>query len=358
MPASASLIPELDQVIRYGSPQRRAETLERITVLFLDGASRFNEDHVGLFDRVLGRLIDAIETESRRELSHRLAPIGNAPAEVMRRLARDDDIEIARPVLEQSLRIAEIDLLHIARTKSQAHLLAISGRADLAESVTDVLVQRGDHEVAHKVAENRDAQLSDRGLSKLVGRAEGDGMLAGKVLVRPDIPPRLCRDLLLKATGGTEQRSFASDKLETQAEVRRVGARVSNGIGASASSRIYSLVQQAIAMLCREGKLDELKLVEFARKGQYEETVAALACLCGVPIEVVERLMGGDRADPVLVLCKSAGWGWPTAKAIIMVGPGAHRWSSRGLDAAHVNFDCLSSTTAQRVMRFWQVRTI
>ena len=86
--------------------------------------------------------------------------------------------------------------------------------------------------------------------------------------------------------------------------------------------------------------------------------MAALACLCTVPIEVVERLMGGDRADPVLVLCKSAGWGWSTAKAIIMAGPGPHRWSSRGLDAAYVNFDCLSSTTAQRVMRFWQVRTI
>ena len=110
MPASASLIPELDQVIRYGSPQRRAETLKRITVLFLEGASRFNEDHVGLFDRVLGRLIDAIETEPRRELSHRLAPIGNAPAEVIRRLAHDDEIEVARPVLEQSSRIAEIEL--------------------------------------------------------------------------------------------------------------------------------------------------------------------------------------------------------------------------------------------------------
>ena len=53
MAAPASLIPELEDVIQHGSPERRAQTLQRITALFLDGPSRFNEDHVRLFDDVL-----------------------------------------------------------------------------------------------------------------------------------------------------------------------------------------------------------------------------------------------------------------------------------------------------------------
>ncbi len=356
MSAPASLIPELEEVVQNGSAERRAETLKRITTYFLDGASRFNDDHVQLFDQVFSRLTHEIEAKARSELSHRLAPVGNAPIEIVRRLAHDDDIEVAGPVLKQSRRLAETDLIDIARTKSQAHLLAISGRAGIAEPVTDVLVRRGDREVVHSVAENRGARLSDDSFFTLVGRAEKDGALAEKVGLRPDIPPRLFRDLLLKATEVVQQRLFSSAKPETQSEIRRVLAKVSQEVGATSASRDYSAAQRTVEALRQEGKLNEATLVDFAKAGQYEETVAALAGLCAVPIEVVGRLMGGERPDPVLILCKSVGWGWPTVKAVIMSRPGGPGTSSQGLDTAYANFDRLSPTTAQRVMRFWQVR--
>jgi uncharacterized protein (DUF2336 family) len=352
--SSPSLIPELEDVIQHGSPERRAETLKRITAYFLDGAGRFNEDHVRLFDEVFSRLIAEIETKARSELSNRLAPVGNAPAEVVRQLAKDDDIAVAGPVLTQSPRLAETDLLNIAQTKSQAHLLAISARRGIAEPLTDVLVRRGDREVVHSVADNRDARISNDSFSTLVDRAGSDGVLAEKVGLRPDIPPRLFRDLLLKATEVVQQRLFASAKPETQAEIRRVLAKISHEVAAKAAPRDYSAAQRTVEALKREGKLNEAALVDFAGRGQYEETVAALASLCAVPIEVVDRLMGGDRPDPVLILCKSAGWGWPTVKTIIMARTGGT--SSQGLDTAYANFERLSPTTAQRVMRFWQLR--
>jgi uncharacterized protein (DUF2336 family) len=207
------------------------------------------------------------------------------------------------------------------------------------------------------VSDNRDARFSNDSFFTLVDRAEKDGVLAEKVGLRPDIPPRLFRDLLLKATDMVQQRLLASAKPETQAEIRRVTAKVSHGAAAKAAPRDYSAAQRTVEALHRDGKLNETRLVDFAVKGQYEETVAALACLCGVPIEVVDRLMGGDRPDPVLILCKSAGWGWPTVKAIIMSqSGGGQSTSSQSLDTAYANFERLSPTTAQRVMRFWQLR--
>src|SRR6185295_11792987 len=115
-----SIIPELEDVIQHGSPERRAKALERITTLFLDGANRFTDDHVQVFDDILGRLIEEIETKARSELSARLAPVGNAPVQVVRALAQDDDIAVAGPVLAQSRRLGESDLVDIAKTKSQA----------------------------------------------------------------------------------------------------------------------------------------------------------------------------------------------------------------------------------------------
>ena len=356
MAAPVSFIPELEEVLQHGSPERRAETLRRITALFLDGASRFNEDHVRLFDDVFSRLLAEIEAKARAELSHRLAPLGNAPLEVVRRLAHDDDIAVAGPVLEESPRLSDADLVDIAETKSQAHLLAISGRAGIAEPVTDVLVRRGDREVMHRVADNRGARLSDGGFCALVGRAEKDGALAEKVGSRPDLPPRLFRDLLLKATEVVQQRLFAGARPEVRSEIRRVLAKISDEVGATAPPRDYSVARRAVEALQREGGLTEAALVDYAKKSRYEETIAALACLCAVPIEVVDRLMRGDRPDPILILCKSAGWGWPTVKAIIMARSTGRATSSQGLDTAYSNFERLSSATAQRVMRFWQVR--
>jgi uncharacterized protein (DUF2336 family) len=152
-----------------------------------------------------------------------------------------------------------------------------------------------------------------------------------------------------------QQRLLASAKPDTQAEIRRVLVRVSNEV-ATASSRDFSGAERTIEALRMSGQLNEAALVGFASAGQYEEMVAALSRLCVVPIDVVDRLMSGDRPDPILILCKSAGWEWPTAKTLIMARPGNKGASSTGLDTAFSNFERLSPATAQRVMRFWQAR--
>jgi uncharacterized protein (DUF2336 family) len=174
--------------------------------------------------------------------------------------------------------------------------------------------------------------------------------------MRSDIPPQMFRDLLLRATAVVQQRLLASAKPDARSEIRRVLARVSDEVSTRVITRDYSQAEREVETLRREGRLDEAKLLEFAKSGLYDKTIATLALLCAVPIEVVDRLVGGDRPDPVLILCRSVGWGWPTAKAVIMARPGGRNTSTQGLDTAYTNFERLSQATAQRVMRFWQAR--
>ena len=331
MSASASLIPELEDVIQHGSYARRAETVRRIASLFIDGSPSFSEDHIGLFDDVLCRLVTEIETMARAEMARRLAPIGNAPGELMRHLAHDDDIEVAGPVLAQSQRLAELDLVNIAETKGQAHLFVISGRNGIGEAVTDVLVRRGDPEVVRNVADNRSAKLSNGGFTALVKRAADDGV-----------------------TAVVQQRLLATVKPETQAEVQRVLDKVSREF--NAPSRDYTAAHRAVLELHQAGKLGEEQLAEFANNKKFEETVASLSVLCNVPLEAADRLVSGDRPDPVLILCKAFGFTWTTARAIIASRSSGKSVSSQSLDAAYSNFEKLAPATAQRVVRFWQVR--
>ncbi len=358
MSAAVSLIPELEEVLQDGSREKRAETLKRITSLFVDGASSFNEDHVRLFDDVFVRLIAEIETKARAELSIRVAPVGNAPVALVRALAQDDDITVAGPVLTRSGRLDDSALVDIAKHKSQAHLLAISGRSEICEAVTDVLVKRGDREVIRSVADNQRARLSEIALSTLIRRAEGDGILAEKVGQRPDIPPHLFRSLLMQATDVVQKRLLVKAKPETANEIRRVRAKVSGEIGATAAPRDYSAAQSAVLALKHAKGLGEPELADFAKGGRFEETVVTLSMLCGVPLEIVDRLMTAERADPVLILCKSAGFSWPTVRLIMTVCPGRQGTSPQGLDEARSNFDKLSPPTVQRVVRFWQVRPV
>jgi uncharacterized protein (DUF2336 family) len=354
MAVPASLLPELEDVVQHGSAEKRAETLRRITTLFLDGAALFSTEHVALFDDVIGCLVEEIEAKALAELARRLAPVDNAPTGVVQILAENDDIEVAGPVL----RLAKFDdpaLMHIAETKGQAHLLALSSRSAVSEALADVLIARGDREVARAIATNQKAKLSENAFTTLVKRAEQDNVLAEKVGLRTDIPPRLFRQLLMQASEVVQKRLLARAKPETQAEIRRILAKVTDEVAAKAAPRNYTAALAAVRAQHKERKLTEADIAEFAKSGKYEETIAALATVCAVPVEVVDRLMSGERADPVLILARSAGFGWATVREVINARPGL-KPSSQTLDAAYENFERLTATTAQRVVRFWQVR--
>ena len=200
------LIIELEEAIQSGSKGKRIDALRRITDLFVADAGRLNDQQIAVFDDILEHLIKRIELGALAELSRRLGPIHNAPIEVVRRLARDDDIVVAEPILTASARLSDSDLIEIASTRPQAHLLAISARPQIGTAVTDFLLQRGNHDVFHALAENSGARFSARGFEILVRRAEGDGPLAEKVGLRLDVPLRLFRELLSRATEAVRAR--------------------------------------------------------------------------------------------------------------------------------------------------------
>ena len=177
MGADLALVTELEDALKNGAPEKRAAILRRVTSLFVNDADRLNEQQVAVFDDVLVHLAQRIESRALVELSTTLAPIANAPVAMVRRLANDDQIIVAGPVLSQSSRLTDDDLIDVAKSKGQAHLLAISGRTTLTETVTDVLLERGDQRVTHTLAENAGAAFSELGFASIIKKSTQDGSL-------------------------------------------------------------------------------------------------------------------------------------------------------------------------------------
>ncbi len=354
-----SLLAELDDAIKSGSKDKRVDTLRRITDLFVAGADRFSDNQIEVFDNVLGRLIERIEARALVELGQRLAPINNAPLEVVRRLAGNDDIAVAEPILSKSTRLSDQDLISIANTKSQAHLLAISIRSGIAAPVTDVLLQRGDDRVFHKLAGNPEASFSEGGFATLVKHAEHDERLAEKVGLRFDIPLRLFRELLLRATEAVRSRLLAASDPKSRDHIQSILTAISEDADRGARKLHdldYTEAHDRVLAMRARGKLNDAAFFEFAKSGCYAEIVAALSVLSGAPLQLMEKLLQSEHVEAFLVPCKASELEWPTACLILTCRTVDRRTTAKDLDQAQIDYFKLSTSIAQRILRFWQVR--
>jgi uncharacterized protein (DUF2336 family) len=349
-----SLLAELETAVHGSPPEKRIATLRRITDLFLKGANRFNDQQIRLFDEVLMQLVERIEAKALSELSDQLAPVENAPIETVRRLAHHEDITVAGPVLAYSSRLENQDLIEIATHKSQAHLLAISGRSQLDESVTDVLTTRGDKEVFHRLAENSGARFSEAGMTALTNRAETDETLAEFLGRRLDIPIELFRKLLSQATEVVRSRLIAIVQPERQSELRLLLAKISKSAQETVS-RDYTAAQRTVQAMQRARKLNETAVLLFAISNRFEHVVVALSVLSSAQFELIDHLMHGDKIDAMLVPCKAAGLEWATVRAILKMKFAERPIAETDLEQTKIEYGKLSISAAARVIRFWQI---
>jgi uncharacterized protein (DUF2336 family) len=357
MTVATSLIPGLDEIVRQGDPKRLAEMARRIAELFLQGAANFRSDHVDLFDHVLIDLVPHTGIPVRADLAERLSVLANAPRTLVGQLAREDEISIAGPLLRRSPVIEEGVLIEIARMKGQGHLLAMSERPKLSPDLTDVIVRRGDRDVVRRTAANAGAFFSQAGYSSLIKRAGRDGVLTLAVGQRDDLSDQLLKELLAGSIDVVRRRLFDVVKPGKQAGISRAISEISGVAERVESRRDFAPAQRAIMALHRSGGLNEAALLGFAKGYRYEESVAALSAMSGVKIATLDRLMAGDRHDPVLILGKAIGIEWATVRALILLRSGPARVPSP-VDVENVrsNFLRLMPSTAERVVNFWQTR--
>jgi len=355
--APTSLLDELQATLAHGTVARRVETLRQVTDLFINGAVDYSDQQIGLFDDVFQCLIAHIETSAKTLLANRLAPIDTAPPLTIRALAFDDVIEVAGPVLSQSARLDDPTLIENARSKSQAHLMAISTRKVLSGAVTDVLVQRGNDEVIQSTVNNPGAEFTERGFTRLVSRAEGDDNLATCVGLRPNMPRHLYLKLLAKASDTVRQRLEAANP-ELAAEVP-TAVKEATWRARSASlaiTRNTAIAHALIKSLYEDGRLDEFQVASFAEAGKFDEANASIAALANVPVAIAENMMIETRAEGVMILAKVAGLSWSTVRAIINMRDKLSGSEPTDLPACKDIYERLRPSTAQQVLRFHRMQ--
>ena len=353
MTVPKSFLHELNDAIARGSAENREKALWYAADMLTVGS--YSEEDIWVFGGVVGRLADTIEVAARTKLSKRLAASSNAPINVIKKLAFDDSIDVARPILTHSELLDSKTLIRNIREKSQLHLLAISKRKSIPHAVTDELVTRGNHEVVSSVAENRGANISDFGFLHMIKRSEGDSILVEQLGLRKDIPRQMFQQLISKASADVRK------KLELerpdlvgaiQTSVVEVAGSLQSRFGPATNS--YFAAKRAVTILHQRGELNERSIVDYARARKVEETTVGLSLLCSLPVGAAELALM-DR-EMTLILAKACGFGWETAMSLLFLGAKDHRIKAQDLENMKEEFARLGTKTSQEVLSYYRAR--
>lgn len=358
---------EVEAAIAAGSIDRCCEMAERVATLFAASAGSFGIEQHALFADIFERLVDTIELRALADVSARialaelsllLAPVSQAPTAVVRRLARHEDITIAGPVLTESPRLSSDDLVDLARTRGEDHLLAIAGRWWLQEVVTDALLARRYPRVSHQLMKNPGAKVSPAGFAIVVAQALGNVELTVDTGIRSDLPAELRAQLLKGATEVVRARLLSRAPPHLYEDIRNAIVTAAAGVEREISQpRGLASAKLFAERLRKEGRLSESVLLEFAREHRYEETIAALAELSKSSVEMVRPLMQSLRSDGILVPCKAAGLSWETVRVVLdsrfMTGATA----PDELPKLKSKFAAMTADEAHRLLKLWTVRS-
>jgi uncharacterized protein (DUF2336 family) len=355
MTEKKSFLQELDDAVLRGTPESRARALWHTTDLLIAG--RYSDDEIWTLGEVIGRLADEIEVAARAQLAKRLARFDKAPVNIIHKLAFDDSIDVAGPVLRESERLEAPALVANVCTKGQSHMMAISQRKTIEETVTDVLVTRGNLEVVSSVVNNNGARFSDFGFLHMIQRADGDSILAEQLGLRKDIPRQLFQQLIAKASDNVKKRlelarPTMSDELRSS--VTEVTGDLQSKFGPS--SRSYFVAKRVVTKQHQLGNLNEGSISGYAVSQRLDEVTIGLSLLCELPGDVIERALVDRNREMLLVLTKALNFSWATTMAVLFLGAKDHRITAQDLNRLENEYRCLNVETSRSVLKLYQSR--
>jgi uncharacterized protein (DUF2336 family) len=350
-----SFLEGLDDAVLRGTPESRKRALQHTTDLLMAG--RYSDDEIWTFGEVIGRLADEIEVAARAQLARRLARFDKAPVNIIHKLAFDDSIDVAGPILQESERLETYALVANACTKGQTHLLAISKRKSIEAAVTDALVTRGNLEVVSSVANNAGARFSDFGFLHMIQRADGDSILAEQLGLRRDIPRHVFQQLIAKASRDVKERL----ERERPAMVDQIQSSVTDVTGTLQSkfgpvSRSHFVAKRVVTTQHQQGNLNEDSISLYARSHRFDEVTIGLSLLCTLPGDVIERALVDKNREMLLVLAKALDFSWATTMALLFLGAKDHRITAKDLKDLENEFGRLNVETSRSVLEFYQSR--
>ena len=300
------------------SPEARGLLLLAVTDKIIEKIDSRSDGEMQAYCDIALILYDTTSTADLQQLAAKVAPYSRMPVALAKRLAQDQ-IRIASPVLSQFSGFSESDLLELASKLGDAHLQVLAGRSDLTINVTDVIVIRGSDRTHLKLAGNTRVQLSAKSFLNLIHLARHDAKFLDALLLRPDLTPSLCQQLLPNVEADVQAQlrklvksSLTSEQQGKLARLKEVRKTLGPGVDESDVSKLWSKCQIARV------KKDEIIGV-LLQDDRLEQVAALLGKLTQTNHQATRSLIFNGPADKAASLAHNAEMGADTFAMLVDV---------------------------------------
>jgi uncharacterized protein (DUF2336 family) len=286
---------QADLILTRDDDQSVRERLAaKIGALVPEFAKEEREKIRALSDKVLETLARDHAVRVRQIVAEALKDSMHAPVAVIRKLARDIEIQVASPILEHSPLLTDEDLLEIISAGPiRGALIAIAKRRQLSDKLSDgvavaALADPAESNSVRRLLQNHSAQIREDTLDRILDQASRIPVWHEPLVERPTLPMKAIKRLaafvgrsLLEALQQRPDLDAATAKDVAKAVQRRLEAE-----GAAADAPPVG--EEAIAAAIGAGKREAI--------------AAALARDSKLPASVVSAILASKSAKAVTAL--------------------------------------------------------
>jgi uncharacterized protein (DUF2336 family) len=354
---------QLENLVRLAEEQSsdgRRELLREITDLFVDNQGAVGDKESSDFATIIGQLVLDVEMDVRKHVAEQLCSLDNAPRDVVTMLA-NDEIDVARPMLENSPVLKNADLIKIVKERSQSHLATVAGRPEVNGDVADALVENGDDQVLETLVSNQGATLTRAAAATVIARSETNTSLQEPLVSRSDLPPDLVNQMYFWVSDQLRERILSEtqdlDESLLDGMLKDAQSSVIHDLdgdpgAAAAPSDAEKFIRRKLLLK----QLDAALLVELMRDGRKAEFLEGFARLAGLDNETVDKILSDKSQQALAIACKACGIESNDFTALArLIGDERGDGDTNIFEVIQM-YEKIPMVAVQRTMRFWRVR--
>ena len=351
---------DIDRLLKLAADRSsgaRAELAFAVSDFLVPDDYRLTEQQRALMQDILGKLIHSIELEVRANLAESLIRSGAGFPDLERQLA-NDEIQVARPVLERSHVLTDSDLIDIIHQRTEEHRLSIALRDHVPEPVADALVQGSGPDVIETLLRNANSSLSRRAMEYLVTESKRIDRFQEPLLLRQDLPAELAHRMYWWVSAALRKhilRSFriAPELLDQLLQQATQQALVGRDEDQSVRGRALKLARQMLA----EGEATEAVVLRTLRQNRITLFIALLAEMARIDFSMAWKVISDRSAESLMVLGRALDFSRETVTAMVLLlaeGRGMSRRSLSALTSIADLYGVISQEQAKAVLLLWQ----
>lgn len=317
-----------------------------------------SETELLLASEVMLNLIRQAEVDLREALAERLSVQDNIPAEIIVFLA-NDVISVARPVLQHSPVLKDIDLVYIIASKGEEYWKSIADRHHLSADIADRLIETGNTATILSLIDNQRVTLQKNSMKKIIKVSLKSEELHAPLLRRPEIEGDLATDLYMCVSEALRREIADRFKINPHAIEHALGALVEElAAEAKGLQQVTPEMTHLAKRFNERGEISPDLMIKTLRRGQISFFVALFSERVGLAPEFVIKLIQKDGGKPFALACRSIRMMKSEFASIFLLSRGIRTGDKivdqRELAMALKSYDAIKETDISRIMKSWE----